>query len=381
MVCFGIERIAAVTLAALLLVSPMLVSADCACDCNEDGRVQVGELVRAVGISLGRLDVSSCPAVLDSPCLVCPIAVDTLVGCVRNALNGCPGRTTPTLKPPPTPTLEPDVTTPTSVAGFIITGTVRERPIAAGLARGVPVVIEPLNRETHTSVSDGTFRFEGIPAGDYTLRSRLGCNPFGCWAPLELTVTSDAHVAIVMVIRTPTPTRTLTHTRTRPPTPTPTITPGGPTLTPTSTPTPTLTRTGPHTRTPTMTPGGPTRTPTRTCTCIRPELFPSGRAVASRDRVVAGQRVTLTAELSGSAQPSSVKWKQIAGDDDPAVPIIRPNSVSISFVAPQVDQEAVIHFSMEYCGIRQGRFVPPRTECGNDHVSVTIVPTRFLDDP
>ena len=54
----------------------------------------------------------------------------------------------------------------------------------------------------------GEFHFENIPPGDYTLSVVQGCNPFGCWPSVAVTVT-DQDVFVHMDLNpapTPTPT-------------------------------------------------------------------------------------------------------------------------------------------------------------------------------
>jgi hypothetical protein len=82
--------------------------APCVGDCNGDGMVSINELIQAVGIALGNLPLSACPAVdADGNGTV---AVNELVAAVGNALNGCPAAAgtptvTPTAGPTPTPTM------------------------------------------------------------------------------------------------------------------------------------------------------------------------------------------------------------------------------------------------------------------------------------
>jgi hypothetical protein len=90
--------------------------------------------------------------------------------------------------------------------------------------------------------------------------------------------------------------------------------------------------------------------------------------------VFAGETVRLTAELSGSSQPSSVKWSQVVREDDPIVELIRVDALRARFVAPQVAVESRLEFTLEYCGIRQGRYVPPQWICGHDRVLILVSP-------
>jgi hypothetical protein len=51
------------------------------------------------------------------------------------------------------------------------------------------------------------FHFENIPPGDYTLYVVSGCNPFGCWPSVHVSIV-DHDVFVSMDLRplsTPTP--------------------------------------------------------------------------------------------------------------------------------------------------------------------------------
>jgi len=60
----------------------------CTCDCNENGRVTVAELTRAVRIALGQLEIPVCRLADGDDTGVVDVA-DLVTG-VRNALDGCP---------------------------------------------------------------------------------------------------------------------------------------------------------------------------------------------------------------------------------------------------------------------------------------------------
>ncbi len=62
---------------------------DCVGDCNQDGMVNIGELITGVGIALGNQDIAACPSFdRDSSG---GVGVGELIEAVGNALNGCPG--------------------------------------------------------------------------------------------------------------------------------------------------------------------------------------------------------------------------------------------------------------------------------------------------
>ncbi|HUI27633.1 MAG TPA: hypothetical protein VL403_16235, partial [Candidatus Kryptonia bacterium] len=91
----------------------------CVGDCDDDGHVQVDELVKGVNIALGTLDFSTCPA-FDTD-MNFHVTVDELVKAVNAALNGCVRSTrTPTpidQNPSPSQTITCGCT-PTTTATF-----------------------------------------------------------------------------------------------------------------------------------------------------------------------------------------------------------------------------------------------------------------------
>jgi hypothetical protein len=105
-------------------------------------------------------------------------------------------------------------TTPTPTGRYVVGGRVAEFPAGCqGAQRGVTVVFEPLGRTTQTSLADGSFRFDQVPPGYYTLRVDY-CNPFGCWPERPITVAgSDVYEVLCPVAdETPTPPATPTQT-------------------------------------------------------------------------------------------------------------------------------------------------------------------------
>ena len=82
-------------------------AAVCAGDCDGDGEVTIDELLRAVGIALGRIPRDSCVDADRNGDRT--VTVDELVGAVRIALVGCP-TAPPASNPTPTPTSDPGAT-------------------------------------------------------------------------------------------------------------------------------------------------------------------------------------------------------------------------------------------------------------------------------
>ncbi len=112
---------------------------------------------------------------------------------------------------------------PTIVTGHTILGTVFAFPSGSGVMRGVQVTLNPLGWTDTTNPTSGSFRFENVPDGEYTLTVSPECNPFACW-PVKTVVVSGSHLPVSLYPVEIEP----------PPTPTP------PTPTPSPTPTPTL---------------------------------------------------------------------------------------------------------------------------------------------
>ena len=158
----------------------------------------------------------------------------------------------PTSTPIPTSTLVPAATV-TSL--YSISGTLFES--GSGVLRGATVTLEPMGLQTQTSLlPGGSFAFQGIPPGTYTLTVAPQCTPFGCYRSTPVAV-DDADV-VVSIVPEPLPTPAPTATASPVPTPIRVLTPiqeptPTPTLKPTSTPppiptsTPMLTFTSPPT--------------------------------------------------------------------------------------------------------------------------------------
>ncbi len=89
----------------------------------------------------------------------------------------------------------------------VINGTVYES--YSGVLRGAMVTLHPLELQTTTSISDGSFSFTNIPYGTYTLTVNPGCTPFGCYKTTQVVLSSSkVSVSIYPNLFTPTPTST-----------------------------------------------------------------------------------------------------------------------------------------------------------------------------
>jgi hypothetical protein len=97
-------RLAAVVALTLTFYSAS-ASAQCPGDCDGNDQVNIGELITAVNVALGDLDLSSCEAADTSG--DGEVSIGELIQAVNAALDGCPA--TPT----PTDTVEVDTPTPT----------------------------------------------------------------------------------------------------------------------------------------------------------------------------------------------------------------------------------------------------------------------------
>jgi hypothetical protein len=83
---FGL-RVASAALLVVVSQSSRAVASTCTGDCNSDGSVSVDELVMGVGIAMGDVDISQCPAMdaqRDST-----VGVNDLVRAINVALKGC----------------------------------------------------------------------------------------------------------------------------------------------------------------------------------------------------------------------------------------------------------------------------------------------------
>ena len=92
-----ITRIALTLVIATTFVATS-VSAQCVGDCNGDENVRINELIIAVGIALDRQDLSVCPSIDGNS--NGRVDIGELISAVGNSLRGCDA-------PPPTPTATP----------------------------------------------------------------------------------------------------------------------------------------------------------------------------------------------------------------------------------------------------------------------------------
>jgi len=163
-------------LAALLLIVSLAAATDralaqtCAGDCNDDGTVQINELILGVNIALDTTAITQCPSLDDGQGAV---TVDRLIAAVNNALNGCEpsttpgeGTATPTSTPPPgtgTPTVTPTSATSVSmwtVDNYDVTSSdcagVIEDSVKRGLqARGPDFTVRQSGDHVEIEDSDG----------------------------------------------------------------------------------------------------------------------------------------------------------------------------------------------------------------------------------
>lgn len=202
------KRGLAIVAVAVGFLSADSVRATCVGDCNADTRVQVSELVRGVAIALKHLNVATCSSLDQNQDGV--VQISDLVVAVGHALEGCPVDT-PTAVPS-TATSTPTssvIPTPTSTRapGFAISGCVAEFPTSPCGQLAV-VILEPLGLVAETGLG-ARYQFEDVPPGSYVLRVAAVCNPFGCWPPVSVEVVDqDLVVDIPIIERTPTPAAT-----------------------------------------------------------------------------------------------------------------------------------------------------------------------------
>jgi hypothetical protein len=83
--------------------------------------------------------------------------------------------------------------------------------------RGVTITLLPPGRTAESSLLDGSFIFENISNGTYTLRVSPGCNPYGCYPDETVTVFEDDVLGVELCPVAVSPTPTFTPTETPPP--------------------------------------------------------------------------------------------------------------------------------------------------------------------
>ena len=116
--------------AALVLAAPASAQT-CAGDCNGDGSVAIGEIIRGVRIAVGDVPIDDCPAIDGDGNGT--LSVNELIAAVGRGLQGCGGSVTAT------PTSTPVTPTPTSMP-------VPTTSDAAALAASVRVATDPFFR-------------------------------------------------------------------------------------------------------------------------------------------------------------------------------------------------------------------------------------------
>jgi hypothetical protein len=81
--------------------------------------------------------------------------------------------------------------------GLTVSGRVAASPLCEGSMPGVTVEIDPPGWTQRTDLAGGTFRFDAVPPGDYTLTVSPSCNASGCFAPRPIQV-SDSEVSVTI---------------------------------------------------------------------------------------------------------------------------------------------------------------------------------------
>ncbi len=143
----------------------------CAANCNGDDNVTAGD---AQAVFLAALGLADCED---------PIIIPT---------------STPTFTPTPWPTVTP-TGTPTPNQGFTVSGNIYEFPeYCMGYMRGWGIELLPLGWYTTSDVNSGFFSFDDVPNGEYWISATPGCNPFGCWPDIGITVDGGNITGIAM---------------------------------------------------------------------------------------------------------------------------------------------------------------------------------------
>ena len=162
--------------ASLLVVAPL--QAQCIGDCNDDGVVRIGELIRGVGIALERQALEQCPTYDGDD--DGSVGIAELIRAVRNALNGCPPVSTST------PTDSPRNTSTAANTATPIPTLVPQGPVILllGLSTADDRMVEP------SRIEDGVPVFE-VPQGRaFHIIAEAGLGP-GNVSPLLATFRDD----------------------------------------------------------------------------------------------------------------------------------------------------------------------------------------------
>lgn len=145
----------------LLVIGSVASAQDqCVGDCNGDCNVSISELIRGVGISLGQQVLSTCAAFDNNR--NGSVAINELIGGVRNALDGC-GDECSSGSPSPSPTPTPMETgTPATSTPDAPTGT----PDAS--STGTPATAPTATHTVVLPTPEGGLIVSGASAGDST---------------------------------------------------------------------------------------------------------------------------------------------------------------------------------------------------------------------
>lgn len=137
-----------------LLLAASTARAQCVADCDENGRVTVDEIVRAVNIALGVQQVASCTSAdrdADGS-----VTVDEILASVQHGLTGCPASPTPTQTSTPDSTFTP---TPTAT----VTATATETATPTTTATSTPTATPTGNRPPELTCRDVYIAYPGHP--------------------------------------------------------------------------------------------------------------------------------------------------------------------------------------------------------------------------
>jgi 6-phosphogluconolactonase (cycloisomerase 2 family) len=141
-------------IAAAILLHGGAARAACTGDCDSDGRVSIGDLVRGVTVALGLAPRSECAAFADGE----PVTIDQLILALNNALDGCRVATaTPTATAPAATLTAPATATPS----LSVTPT---PPVPTSTRSATPSASpSPMDTSTTTRTFAATFTHSATP--------------------------------------------------------------------------------------------------------------------------------------------------------------------------------------------------------------------------